>query len=122
MPVPSVVSSVSRDIARRAVARLGDTGDVGVVGEVDLAAEAVLEELLGFEAHPGLGDVRRRQRLAVLDDRGKATPSGMSASVTPSVSSTVFTAASTSSGSAPAASHLDAVAEQVSPRGRRGHP
>jgi hypothetical protein len=42
--------------------------------------------------------------LPFLTIAGNATPSGMSASLTPSVSSTVFTAASTSSGSAPAAS------------------
>ena len=58
-------------VLRGAVAQLGDARDIRVVGEVDVATEAVLEELLGLEVDPLLRDVRGRQRAAVLDDRGE---------------------------------------------------
>ena len=51
---------------------LGDAGGVGVVDEQDVAAESLLEELLGFEADPLLRDVRRRHRATAEDDGGKA--------------------------------------------------
>ena len=58
-------------ILRGAVAHLGDPGDIRVVREVDVAAQAVLEELLGLEIDPLLGHVGGRQRAPVLDDRGE---------------------------------------------------
>ncbi|MBG9887312.1 hypothetical protein ABE10_12405, partial [Bacillus toyonensis] len=53
------------------VTNLGDSRGVGVVDEVDLAAESVLEELLSLEVEPFLRDVRRGEGLAVLHDRGE---------------------------------------------------
>ena len=104
MPVPSVVRIVSPGLAlarRRSAFRR--RRDVGVVGEVDVATEPVLEELLRLEADPLLRDVRRRQRAAALHDRGERDAerdrvvARRRASRAPRV-----TAASTSCGSAPA--------------------
>nr|WP_262927682.1 hypothetical protein [Microbacterium sp. NIBRBAC000506063] len=56
------------------VAHLGDAGGIRVVDEVDVAPEALLEELLRLEADPLLGDVRRGEGASVLDDRGEGDP------------------------------------------------
>ncbi len=61
---------------RRAVADLGDTRGIRVVDELDVASEALFEELLGLEVDPLLRHVGGREGATLLHDRGEGDAEG----------------------------------------------
>ena len=84
-----------------AVAMLGHAGGIRVVHEVDVATEALFEELLRLEPDPPLGDVRRGHRPAGGTIAGKHTPTGASGSMLPSCANSSSTVSTMASGSPP---------------------
>ena len=75
MPVPTVtISDDAAPVARRAEARLGDAGRVGVVQHGAVAPGRASDHGRGVRADPRLVDVRGGADGPAHDDRGQRAP------------------------------------------------